>query len=169
MLTEQQEQKLLADVKSITDSLAYVDAVFKAAKLGRNMALVFQCAHSGLYFDGSYAREWGRTTGIGLGPDVCSEVLDTDYDSPLPSLNGRIKRVEQISFGVIVSKAQMDAHLADLDAIEEAGQWAVPAIEDPDLERRIAIVRPRQLKNPRGGALLAIQTEWTRQKGLVKA
>jgi len=166
-MTEEQEKKLLADVKSVTDHMRMVDAVFKAAKLGKKMELVFQCAHSGLYFDGSYAREWGRTYGIGLGPDVCSEVLDSDYDTPLPPLNSAIKRVEQVAFGVLVSKAQMDAHLADVDLITEANQWAVTADEDPDLDQRMAIVRPRQLRNPRGGALLAINTEWARQKGLV--
>jgi hypothetical protein len=168
-VTEEQEHKLLADVKSITDRLDLVDKVFKAAKFGKKMELVFQCAHSGLYFDGSYAREWGRSYGIGLGPDVCSEVLDSDYDTPLPPLNGSIKRIEQVAFGVLVSKAQMDAHLADVDQITKAGLWAVEAQEDPDMEARMAIVRPRQLRNARGGALLALNTEWMRQKGLVTA
>jgi len=45
--------------------------------------------------------------------------------------------------------------------------WAVPAIDDPDMEARMAIVRPRQLRNPRGSALLVLQTEWARMKGLL--
>lgn len=168
-MTEEQEQKLLADVKSVTDRLTYVDEVFAALRVGRNMALVFQCAHSGLYFDGSYARMWGKDYGIGLGPDVCSEVLNSDYDSPLPQINGAIRRIEQIAFGVQVSKAQMDAHLADVDLLTKEKLWAVPAAKDPDMDVRMAIVRPRQLNNPRGGSLLALQTEWSRLKGLVTA
>lgn len=166
-MTEQQEITLLANVKSLTDRLTMVDTILRAQRMGQNMALVFRCGHSGLYYDGSYVRQWGKDFGIGLGPSPVSEALNSDYDTPLPRLDGSIKRIEQIAFGVGNCCAQMDAQLADLDLIEEDGLWAVPAEEDPDMEARMLIIRPKQLANPRGTGLLSLQTEWNRQKGLL--
>ncbi len=169
MLNEQEEARLLANVQSITDRLALMDAILAKHKMGINSEMVFRCGRSGLYFRGDYVREWGKSSGIGLGPDVCSEALNTDYDTPLPRLDGSIKRIEQIAFGVECPKSQVDAVLEDVDAITRENLWAVKAIDDPEITDRMKIIRPKQLRNPRGTALLAIQTEWARQKGMVNA
>ncbi len=168
MLTEEQEATLLANVKSITDRMALVDEVFRQMKLGRNMVLAFICGHSGLYFPGNFLRDWGREFGIGLGPDPVSEVLNTDYHTPLPSITRDTRSIEQIAYGVESTRAQVDALLVDIDQVNREQAWAVLATEDPYIEKRMAIIRPRQLNNPLGGALRMLQTEWVRQNGGLK-
>lgn len=167
-MTEAQEQEMLANVKSLTDHMRMVDEVFRALKVGRNMALVFRCGHSGLYFRGDFLRGWGRDYGIGLGPDPVSEVLNSDYDIALPALTRDIRDINQIMFPVASTRAQVDALLVDVDAVTAAGEWAVLAKDDPDMYERAGIVRARQIRNPRGGPLLSLETEWRRLKGVLK-
>lgn len=172
-MTEQEERELLANVRSFTDHMRMVDEVFKALRIGRNMAPAFQCGHSGLYFRGNYLREWGKTVGIGQGPSPVSEVLDTDYDGNLPALSGEIKRIEQIMYPMGFTNAQVDACLVDVDQVTADGKWAVLATDDPEMEERALIVRSKQLVNERAGALISLETEWNRlrgfRKGLVNA
>lgn len=147
-MNEQQEYELLANVKSITDHMKYVDEVFAAARLGKEMALVFQCSESGLYYPADYARNWGKDWGDGLGPDVCSETLQSQYDIDPPEVTREIRDLNQIMHPVRVSRAQMDAHLVDVRVVE--GLMAIPEKADYGLVRRAPILRSKQMKNPRG-------------------
>lgn len=148
MFTEQQEQALLADVKAITDHMKMVDLVFEKARLGVNMVLVFECGESGLFYPSDYVRNWGKPWGDGLGPDVCSESLQSQYDIDPPEVSREIRDLNQIMHPLRSSKAQMDAHMVDVRTIE--GLTPVAAHEDWDMRRRAPILRGKQLVNPRG-------------------
>lgn len=147
MLTEQQEEKLLRDVKSVTDRLDMVDRVFAAAKLGEDMIMVFQCGHSGLYFDGDYVREWGRKYGIGLGPHPVSECLDSEYDTPVPRITPDVRSIEQIMHPLTNTFAQVDFDLVLRSEFQRKA--LVCAKDDPYLVERASIIRKKQLVNPR--------------------
>ena len=147
-MTEEAERALVEAVKAITDRLNIVDEVFRQARLGVDMRLVFMCGASGLYYPQDYAKEWGRLYGIGLGPDVCSESLQSLYEVAPPAITPEIRRIEQIMHPVAVCKAQMDAVLVDARALE--GRTAVLDSEDRQMEARATIVRNKQLANPRG-------------------
>ena len=144
-MNKEAEEALLANVKSLTDRMDMVDQVFKQLRVGRNMVLVFQCGHSGLYLPGDYVKNWGRGYGIGLGPHPVSEVLDTDYHTDPPAITPEIQSIEQIMHPVGNSMAQVDYMLVDEAVARE--NMAVLAAEDPHMKRRAAIVRGKQLVN----------------------
>jgi len=145
-MTPEQEIALLANVKSITDHMTMVDEVFKQARLGRNMELVFVCSMSGLFYPADYAKEWGRGYGDGLGPDVCSESLQSDYHIAPPEPDRYTKSLEQIMHPLRSSRAQMDALLVDVESI--GGNRAVLEVDDPNMDLRAPILRAKQMKNP---------------------
>jgi len=146
-VNKEAEEALLANVKSITDRLDMVDEVFKQLRVGRKMTLVFQCGHSGLYLPGDYVKNWGRDYGIGLGPHPVSEVLDTDYHTDPPAITSETQSIEQIMHPVGNSFAQVDHMLVDEDVA--AANMAVLAVADPYMRKRAAIVRGKQLQNPK--------------------
>lgn len=141
-----QEQALIENVKSLTDKMTMVDKVFEKLRVGQNMVLAFQCGHSQLYFPGDYLKQWGRLYGIGLGPTPVSEVLDTDYYTAPPTITNEIKSLDQIMHPVGNCFAQVDAMLVEESAYNAA--QAILAIDDPYMDKRIAIIRPKQLENP---------------------
>lgn len=147
MMTEQQEQELLANVKSLTDHMHLVDDVFKQLRVGRKMVLAFQCGHSGLYLPGDYVKDWGRGYGIGLGPNPVSEVLDTDYHTKPPAITEDIESFDQITHPVGNSLAQVDYMLVDEN--EFLLNSAIIAKNDGGMRKRMAIVREKQLVNPK--------------------
>lgn len=146
-MTKEEEEALLANVKSLTDHKTMVDEVFKQMRVGRNMILVFQCGHSGLYLPGDYVKNWGRAYGVGLGPNPVSEVLDTDYHTDPPAITPEIQSIEQIMHPIGNSLAQVDYMLVEETAA--ADSMAVLAAADPYMRRRAAIVRGKQMVNPR--------------------
>lgn len=147
-MNKETEEALLANVKAITDRLDMVDKIFAAARMGVEMELVFMCGESGLYYPADYVKNWGRVWGDGLGPDVCSESLQSQYDIDPPEVTRGIRDLNQIMHPLRSSRAQMDAHLVDVRALE--GHMAVPAHVDWDMSLRAPILRAKQLKNPAG-------------------
>jgi len=118
-----------------------------------------------LFYPGDYAKNYGRKYGIGLGPDPVSECLDSEYDTAPPAITPEIRRIEQIMFPVRNSKAQLDLMLVSPE--EYAANRAILAIDDPRMEARATLVRAKQLKNPAGGPLVALTTEWNRIQGRI--
>jgi len=147
-VTEEQEIRLLQDVKSVTDHMKMVDEVFKQARLGINMVMVFQCGHSGLYYPGDFVREWGRLYGIGLGPHPVSECLNSDYYTNPPRITEDLRSIEQIMHPMEVTCAQVDYDLVDEGAFKS--NRLVLAKDDPRCFERAMILRKNQLANPLG-------------------
>jgi len=146
-MNKEQEEALLANVKSLTDRMTMVDEVFRQLKVGRKMVLAFQCGHSGLYLPGDYVKNWGRGYGIGLGPHPVSEVLDTDYFTAPPPITPETESLDQIMHPVGNSFAQVDYMLVD-EAVM-ASDAAILAKDDPHMRKRSSIVRNKQMINPR--------------------
>lgn len=144
-MNPEQEQQLLANVKSLTDHMTMVDEVFRQLKVGREMVLAFQCGHSGLYLPGDYVKEWGRDYGIGLGPHPVSEVLDSDYHTPPAKITHDIEEWEQIMHPVGNTFAQVDYMLVEVSALEENS--AILVKDDLKMKRRAAILRGKQMVN----------------------
>lgn len=156
-MTEQEEQALLANVKSLTDRMTMVDEVFRQAKLGRDMVPVFQCGHSGLYLPGDYIRGWGKDYGIGLGQHPVSECLDSDYDTAPPPITPEIRSIEQIMHPLHTTCAQVDMLLVERSAYED--DRLILAKEDPYLESRARLVRRKQLAHPKS-RIRNMQAAW---------
>jgi len=146
-VNKETEEALLANVKSLTDRMDLVDEVFKQLRVGRTMVLAFQCGHSGLYLPGDFVKNWGRGYGIGLGPNPVSEVLDTDYFTDPPAITGEIRSLEQIMHPVGNCLSQVDYMLVE-EAVYEQNK-AVLAVEDPYMTKRAAIIRAKQVDNPK--------------------
>lgn len=161
MLTEIQEQELIANVKAVTDRMAVVDRIIKDNRLGVETVMVFRCGESGLLYPGDYIRQWGRLYGIGLGPHPVSESLQSEYEVDPPRITPSIESIEQIMHPLRVSGVQMDL---DLVSKEEA-LLAVPviAIEDRNMKLRARILYAKQLNNPRG-RLGIIRAAWAQER-----
>jgi len=157
MLTEQQEQELLENVRSVTDHMKMVDEVFRQMRVGQNMVLAFQCGHSGLYLPADYVKNWGRGYGVGLGPHPVSEVLDTDYFTAPPRITEDIEDFDQIMHPVGNTFAQVDYMLVEETAFQQNA--AILVKDDPKMRRRIEVIRPKQLANSKG-RLRVLQVAW---------
>jgi len=160
-MTEEQEQQLLANVKSLTDRLTIVDEILAAAKLGEEMVMVFQCGESGLYYPGDYVRNWGKLYGIGLGPHPVSESLQSEYDIDPPEITREIRSLSQIMHPMRVSCAQMDMDLVAKEIFDDS--YAILAIDDPYYTERAAILRAKQLINPAGRLHIA-EAAWNKKR-----
>lgn len=135
------------------------EEIYHAAELtGKNFATlmdqyrksltpVFRCSHSGLYFPVDYLKEWGRKYGIGLGSDPVSEILDTDYLTPL-DLRAEVP-IESIMHPVQHCCAQVDLYMADAAELEEYFVPTVYALNDQKMRVRAEIILERQWHNPR--------------------
>lgn len=154
-MTEEKFAELEANLRSVTDQ---VGGLMDAA-LQKNHVSAFRCGHSGLLLPADYLRGWGRTYGIGLGPEPVSEVLDTDYDTDPPEVTNKIKRIEQIMHPVGPCFSQLDHVMVPAEVF--AAQSAILHVDDPDMDRRVAIVRPKQLVNPRS-RLRVLQSKYER-------
>jgi len=134
--------------EQLAECAAYVSDQFGAImdKYNKGLVPVFRCSHSGLYFPASYAKEWGRAYGIGLGPHPVSEILDTDYDAPLDMRD--VVPLENISHPVQHCFAQVDW---DMVTPADAGaNMAIPAMGDHAMRRRMQIILRKQWQNPKG-------------------
>jgi len=112
----------------------------------KGLVAVFRCAHSGLFLPLDYLKAWGEKYGIGLGPNPVSEVLDTDYHTPL-DIRPDVK-IENIFHGVQVSKAQVDLVIVHPSEVE--GFSALLAKDDPNYTDRMKIIIRKQWKNTKG-------------------
>lgn len=151
-------------IQAIEDALlATTDQVGKLMDivLQKGFVPAFVCNHSGLYLPGDYVKEWGRKYGIGYGPNPVSEVLDSDYNADLPAITPDIRRIEQIMHPVGPSLAQVDRVMVHPSTFISAS--AVMDHEDETMERRAAIIREKQLVNPKG-RLNLLRAAWL-QKG----
>lgn len=157
-MTPQEEETLLANVKSITDRLTIVDEILKANRMGRNMVMAFQCGESGLLYPADYVRNWGKLYGIGLGPHPVSESLQSEYDVAPPAITPETRELTQIMHPMRSSCVQMDLDLVDADSFSERA--AVLAIEDGHYKKRAPILYAKQCANPRG-RLGAIRAAWS--------
>lgn len=148
-MTKEEQAKydlLEANVKAITDRLDIVDQIFAKAKMGIEMQLVFACGASGLYFPADYVRLWGKPYGDGLGPDVCSETLQSNYDVAPPEPDRNTRSMDQIMHPLFVSRAQVDAILVEVN--EAKASMAILDHEDTGMYLRSPILRAKQLSNP---------------------
>lgn len=155
MTNEELEQNL----KAVTDRLTLLDQVIKGAKIGAPVVTAFRCNHSGLYFPADYVKQWGRLYGHGLGPTPVSEVLDTDYETDPPPITNKIEDINQIMHPMGHVRVQMD--LMNVPQDEYEAKKAIAHHEDKNMRRRAAIVRAKQLANPRG-KLRMLQASWER-------
>lgn len=137
--------KLEADIRAVSDSNKALDQVVRAAKLGRPMTVAFRCTHSGRFYPSSYAKDWGKKTGIGLGPDIVSECLDSQYHVDPPLLRG-VRRAEDVMHPVVVCMAQVD--FVVIPEEDFAAGRLILAADDEFMEERIKIIRDNQLRHP---------------------
>lgn len=103
------------------------------------MAFFFRCARTGMYFPADYVEEWGKKYGIGLGSEPISEALTNRYDIPIAEAADAKRTMHPVG----VCRAQVD--LVDVPEEVAAERMAVLAIDDPNMNRRAAIMRDRQL------------------------
>jgi hypothetical protein len=108
--------------------------------------IAFQCAHSGLYFAADYFREWGRKYGRGCGPHPFSIVWDSDYHTP-PAEGKGVDTPEQVMHPVRNCEAQLDR--VEVTEQEFKAKAALHDGNDPTGTKRAAIMRKKQLANPR--------------------
>lgn len=148
MMTEEQEQELLANVKSVTDRMTIVDSILKANRMGVDMVMAFQCGESGLYYPANYVKDWGKSYGIGLGPHPVSESLQSEYDVAPPAITSETQNLVQIMHPLRSSGAQMD--LCTVGAEWFAAHQAVPVQGDEKMAKRAPILYAKQVANPRG-------------------
>ena len=127
--------------------------------LQKNFVPAFVCNHSGLLLPGDYVKEWGRKYGIGMGPDVSSEVLDTDYYTAPPDITPQIKSIEQIMHPVGPCFSQVDRVM--VAPTQFSLDKAIIERDDTDMHVRAKIVRARQMVNPLG-RLRVMQAAWER-------
>ncbi len=162
MMTPDQVEATLTDV---TSRLTLLDQWVAAQKAGQNTILAFMCPHSQLYFPFDFLKRWGHEYGIGLGTLPSSEVLDSDYDTAPPKVDETTKSIDQIMHPVkhIFAPVQL-VHVtqADYDA-----NTAVLMKDDPDMTIRAAIIRAKQLVNPRGQRVALLQASFKQQRGLL--
>lgn len=141
-------EEIEKNLKSITDSHKLTDDLQSKKK-----TLLFRCAGSGLYFPGNYVEQWGRKYGIGLGPNVLSECLETDWNAPC-AVPENLRTPEQIMFPVKQGGHQVDAYIVPTEQIEaqfaDFDSFAVVAKLDPYIVKRGMIVRNKQLENKNG-------------------
>lgn len=155
-MTDQDIAVMQDNLKSVTDKLTILDQLVKSAKLGQPMVMAFRCTHSGLYFPANYAKEWGKTTGIGLGPSVCSEALNSQYHIA-PNME-KVRRIEDIMHPLEHTFAQVD--LVTVPQDEFAANQLVLAVDDQDMSQRAKICRQKQIN--KGGRIAAAAAEFSR-------
>jgi hypothetical protein len=149
--------ELEANLKAVTDKTGGLLDI----SLGKGLVWAFRCGHSKLLYPSDYAKEWGRLYGIGLGPDVCSEALDSEYMQDLPSMGDQVRRITQIMHPMHVTRAQMD--LVSVTPQEWEQRTTVLDQEDADYQERVPILLTKQLqKSP---AMKALYAQWETRNG----
>lgn len=161
MLTDQQIQDLIDNVKSVTDRMTAVDAVLKSEGVGQPKVMAFRCSHSGLYFPANYIKEWGKTTGIGLGEVVVSETLDSLYHVDPPPVEA-IKDPMDFLHPFQSSFAQVDMQL--VPKAEYDANTLILHSKDPRYLLRRDIMRKNQMKK-QGSKVASYMAAWTNING----
>jgi len=149
-------QWVLPDGSVNTSALDDLEAALKATtdQTGGFMDIVLQkgffpafvCNHSGLLLPGDYVKEWGRSYGHGMGRDVSSEVLDSDYYAELQNPEARgVRSANQIAFPVGPSFAQVDRVMVSPAQFEQSK--AIIDLQDEGYFERMKIILPKQLNN----------------------
>jgi hypothetical protein len=137
MLTQEDLEQC---AKTVTDRIG---AIMDAYRKG--LRLVFRCSASGLLYPEDYIKNWGVKYGIGLGPHVCSESLQSDYATAPPEITGQVTSIEQIMHPLYSSMAQMDHDMVPESQAEEMAP--VLAHLDGSYRLRAPILRGKQLRN----------------------
>jgi len=121
---------------------------------------VFQCSHSGLLLPPDYQKGWGTKYGIGLGPNIVSECVDVNYTDGLPRLDA-VQDVEQLSYPTGPTFAQVDAIDVPYETWEDVPEELKLILrkDDPRGFRRAAVIRAKQLENPKARKLLALRAQ----------
>lgn len=164
-MNEKELEALVMNVKAISDRLTIVDKILKERGAGVDMVLAFQCGHSRLYYPADYVKEWGKLYGIGLGPDVCSEALNSAYDVPPPAITPAIRSIDQIMHPLMHCRSQMDTVLVERSIFHKGK--AVLGVEDGWYQRRAPILRNKQLQNPRGQVRI-LQMRYEQSRNLME-
>jgi len=133
---------LEAALKATTDRTGgFMDIVTQ-----KGFVPAFVCNHSGLLLPGDYVKEWGRGYGHGMGRDVSSEVLDSDYYAELQNVEARgVRFAEQIAFPIGPSFAQVDRVMVSPTQFESGK--AILDSDDEGYFARMKIILPKQLNN----------------------
>lgn len=158
MMTEAQVEEQAANLKAVTDRLDILDALIKSEGIGQPKVMAFRCTHSGKLFPADFAKEWGKTTGIGLGPEIVSECLDSMYHVPPPKVE-TVKRPEHIMHPMQSTRAQLDL-VTVLKSEYEANKLILHR-DDPDFAQRAEILRQNQMNKP-GSVIAAYYSEYFR-------
>jgi hypothetical protein len=98
-----------------------------------------------MYYPADYLEKWGIGYGVGLGPTVVSECLDTIYTSEPPELK-YCRSIDDIQHPVQVCHAQLDFVMvpkADFDA-----NLLIAHEDDIEMQLRRPIILANQLANP---------------------
>lgn len=152
-------EELEQEVQRQGSSLKLLDELIKKNRIGVPTVMAYRCSHSGLYYPANYIKQWGKTTGIGLGPEPVSECLDTNYEGQIMPLE-KVRSLSQLSLPVNTTKAQVD--LCNVPEDEYKAGALVLAFDDPEYELRMEAVMPRQLeKSPQ---LRVMHQEFLRSK-----
>lgn len=150
--------QLAENLKAVTDHLTSLDKILRAARLGVEMQLVFQCGESGLFYPADYVKNWGKLYGIGLGPSPVSESLQSEYDVEPAEMKG-LRSITQVMHPVRVSGAQMDMREVSVELLAPARPILV--MDDPHMEARAQVLREKQLRNP-AGKIRLMEAAWER-------
>lgn len=150
------EEDLVQVIKTVTDKFGQMMDAYRAG-----LVMAFRCGASGLLYPDNYLKDWGVKFGIGLGPHPVSESLQSQYDVDPPEITPAIRSIDQIMHPLVSSCAQLDMVMVSPAELRESG--TVHDLADPGYMRRIAIIRPKQLKNP-AGRLGIMQAAWERSR-----
>jgi hypothetical protein len=137
------EQDMIEVLKGVSDKFGGFMDQWRAG-----LVMAFRCSVSGLFYPEDYIKGWGTRYGIGLGPHVCSESLQSDYTTPPAEISNLTRAISQIMHPLGSSRAQMD-HVM-ISPLELKKGSPVIALDDPYYETRGPILRAKQLINPRG-------------------
>lgn len=129
----------------VTSSKAFIDAMVAANKKGVNLVPAFRCGHSGMYYPSDYLEEWGIGYGVGLGPTVVSECLDSIYTTEPAELK-YCRSIDDIQHPVQVCHAQLDFVMVPKS--EYDANLLIAHQDDLEMQLRRPIIIANQLDNP---------------------
>lgn len=154
-------EEMEMEIKRVTSRLTMLDEIIKSERLGEPKMLVFRCSHSGKLFPGNYAKEWGRTTGIGLGEDVVSETLDSLYHVSPPPIES-VSDPMDLMHPLQSTMAQVD--LLTIPTAMFAENALILHHQDKNYSKRKAIIHANQMRKS-GSRIAAFMAEWARING----
>jgi len=121
------------------------------------MVTLFRCAGSGLFFPADYVQQWGRKYGLGLGPRVVSEVMETAWQRPC-AIPKNLRTPDQVMYPMGNACANVDAVTMSESEAKNV-EMAILMKDDPFYVKIAKKVRDKQLKNTNGRlkAVLGVQ------------